>query len=359
MPPQTKPYRRYKARGTGSSAEGMEGLQALTQGAAAADRPEPVPLADPPKPPRRWWSFRGLGIWGWTWRVGVVVALGFVAWGVFGYLAIQGAVGEANARITASARAALTPGAAMMSSPQNTLIVGSDARPGETRSRADTIMIMRTDPGGGTIKWLSIPRDFRVDLPGYGPNKINAAYYFGGQKGIITAVRELTGLPIHHIVTVKFNGVKNLVDDIGGITVTNPTALRNCAYPGGTTVSFPAGQIDLNGDEALKFARVRKCDDDFHRAARQQALVSGVKSKMASLTGIPFAPWRGAAAIRAIGTDMGVTDLMKLGWIQWRLTSNQSDRTVLAGIPRTVNGISYVVGEPNQDEQQVAAFVRR
>jgi len=160
-------------------------------------------------------------------------------------------------------------------------------------------------------------------------------------------------------VVIKFNGVKRMVDDIGGITVSNPTAIKNCPYPGGTTVSFPAGQINLTGDEALQFVRVRKCDDDFHRAARQQAFVSGVKSRMASLSGIPFSPWRGAAAIRAIGTDMGVADLMKLGWLQWRLTSNPGDRTVLAGIPRTVNGVSYVLGEPNQDEQQVAAFVRR
>lgn len=359
MPPHTKPYRRFKARGAGKSSEGLDGLKSLTEGAAAAERPDPVPLSDPPKPPRKWWSFRGMGVWGWTWRVGVVVVLGLVAWGVFGFLAIHGAVDQANNRITASARQALTPGAAMLSSPQNTLIIGSDARPGETRSRADTIMIMRTDPGAGKVKWLSIPRDFRVALPGQGADKINAAYYFAGQRGIITAVRDLTGLPIHHLVTINFNGVKKMVDDIGGITVTNPTALSNCKYPGGTTVSFPAGQIDLNGDEALKFVRVRKCDDDFHRAARQQAFVTGVKGKMASLTTIPFSPWNGAAAIRAIGTDMGTTDLMKLGWLQWRLTSNPADRVVLAGIPRYVNGISYVVGEPNMDEQQIADFVRR
>ena len=149
------------------------------------------------------------------------------------------------------------------------------------RTRDSGACILPSKAGGGNVKWLSIPRDFRVDLPGHGPDKINAAYYYSGQKGIITAVRTLTGLPIHHIVVIKFNGVKRLVDDIGGITVNNPTAIRNCAYAGGTTVSFPAGQIDVNGDEALKFVRVRKCDDDFHRAARQQAFVNGVKGKLA------------------------------------------------------------------------------
>ncbi len=337
----------------------MDGLKALTAGAAAAERPEPVPLADPPKLPRRWWSFRGMGVWGWTWRAGVVVALGLVAWGVFGFLAIQGAVGHANSRISANAQQALTPAVTMLSSPQNTLIIGSDARPGETRSRADTVMVMRTDPGAGKVKWLSIPRDFRVDMPGQGTDKINAAYYLQGQKGVITAVRDLTGLPIHHIVTINFTGVKQMVDDLGGVTVNNPTALKNCQYAGGTTVSFPAGQLDLNGDEALKFVRVRMCDDDFHRAARQQALVVGIKAKLASLGNIPFAPWHGAAAIRAIGTNMGTTDLLKLGWLQWRLTADPADRIVLSGIPRYVNGIPYVIGEPNINEQQLAKFVRR
>ena len=87
--------------------------------------------------------------------------------------------------------------------------------------------------------------------------------------------------------------------------------------------------------------------------------MTGLKAKMASVTGVPFSPWNGAAAIRAIGTDMGVSDLVKLGWLQWRLQSSSDDRIVLAGMPRTVGGVSYVVGEPDLDEQQLAEFVRR
>jgi len=153
--------------------------------------------------------------------------------------------------------------------------------------------------------------------------------------------------------------VKRMVDEMGGVTVNNPTPVRDCPYSGGLTVSFPRGQIELDGERALQYVRVRKCDGDIKRAARQQAFVTGLKAKMASLTSIPVAPWNGAAAIRSIGTDMGTSDLMKLGWLQWRLRSDPRDRVVLAGIPRTVNGISYVVGEPDLDEQQVAEFVGR
>ncbi len=361
MPPQGKPYRRFKARGSGKSDEGLEGLQQLTTGVGAAERPERPPEVDPwaPKPDRHWWSLRGIGVWGWTWRVGTIVLLGVVAWGVLGFLSLRGAVADANARITPTAKAALSPAGPLLSSPQNTLVVGIDARPGETRSRADSIMVMRTDPGAGKVKWLSIPRDFRVDLPGVGTEKINSAYYFGGQKGIINAVRGLTGLPIQHIVVVRFNGVKKLVDELGGITVNNPTALKSCPYSGGITVSFPQGKVELDGERALQFVRVRKCDSDFYRAARQQAFVTALKGKMASVSSVPFAPWNGAAAVRSMGTDMGMSDLIKLGWLQWRLQADSKDRIVLAGIPRMVGGVSYVVGEPDLDEQQLAEFVGR
>lgn len=363
MPPQGKPYRRFKARGSGASAEGLEGLQHLTRGVGAAERPEAQqgrgPSAWDPQPERHWWSFKDIGPWGWVWRLGVVALLGIVTWGVLGFLSVRGAVSEANRRITPTAQKALSPAGPLLSAPQNTLIIGSDARPGETRARADSIMVMRTDPGAGKVKWLSIPRDFRVDLPGVGTEKINAAYYFGGQKGIINAVRGLTGLPIHHLVVVRFNGVKRMVDDMGGITVNNPTAIRNCPYSGGINVSFPRGQIDLDGERALQFVRVRKCDDDFHRAARQQAFVAGLKAKMAGITQVPFSPWNGAAAIRSIGTDMGMSDLVKMGWLQWRLQADSKDRYVLAGIPREVGGVSYVVGEPDLDEQQLAEFIGR
>jgi hypothetical protein len=60
-----------------------------------------------------------------------------------------------------------------------------------------------------------------------------------------------------------------------------------------------------------------------------------------------------------MGTDMGMSDLIKLGWLQWRLQSDSKDRIVLAGIPRKVGGVSYVVGEPDLDEKQLAEFVGR
>ena len=246
----------------------------------------------------------------------------------------------------------------MLGSPTNTLILGVDKRKGKTRSRADTILIMRTDPDSGRIKYLSIPRDWRVNLPGQGTQKINAAFFFGGQAGMIRAVKRLTGLPIHHLIVIKFTGFPKMVDALGGVTVTNPTAIVNCPYEAGRTVSFPAGQIELNGAQALEFSRVRKCDTDFNRALRQQAVVAGMKSKVLSLGGLWRAPWRGADVVRTLQTDIGTMDMVKLGWLQARLDQRKGDRILLTGEPQLIDGISFVVQtDPDLNERQIASFV--
>ena len=246
----------------------------------------------------------------------------------------------------------------MLGTPTNTLILGIDARPGEQRSRADTILIMRTNPDTGRISYLSIPRDWRVDLPVVGTQKINAAYYFGGQKSMINAVKRLTGVPINHIMIVRFSGFPKMVDALGGVTVTNSTALVDCPYEGGRTVSFPAGQIALDGARALEFARVRKCDGDFSRALRQQAVVAGMKKKVLSPVNIWRAPWRGAGVVRGLGTDIGTIDMVKMGWLQGRLKQEKSDRILLTGEPQMVGGVSYVVQtDPDRNEQEIAKFM--
>lgn len=392
MTQSPKPYRRFRARGS-ADAGGIEELRRLTEaergassadaprngthrppvgptprGASAAPAPTPPPVLDPDEVRRRrraleragrpWWSFRGLGPAGIVRRGAVVLLVACAVWAVAGYLALRGAVGDSNDRVQRDVPSLLARSDGMLSSPTDILVVGSDARPGETRSRADTIMVMRLDPDAGRIKYLSIPRDFRVYLgPRLGHEKINASFQYGGQSGIVKAVRRLTGLPIHHIMVVNFRGFPRLVDELGGVTVYNPTALTRCPYPGGRFVSFPKGRISLDGDEALVFARVRKCDTDFQRAARQQALVGALQKKVLSVGSLWKAPWNGAAVVRAITTDMGVDELAKLGWLQARLDQRPDDRIVLSGESQTIGGISYVVGDPTEDLDQIRRFV--
>lgn len=372
-----KPYRRFRAHGRADDG-GMDELRRLTErergdrpGAAGPAEVPPRPAQAPPRvrpaedrrrrralvrAGRPWWSVRGLGPRQIIGRGVLVLMCAFLVWAVAGYLAVRGAVSDSNDRITASARASLADAPGMLTNATNILIVGSDARPGETRSRADTIMVMRLDPGSGHIRMLSIPRDTRIELGRLGGEKINAAYYHGHQAGIIRAVRRLTGLPIHHIITVNFRGFPAVVDKVGGVTVNNPTPLSNCPYPGGRTVSFPGGEIDLDGARALEYVRVRKCDDDFQRDRRQQAFLAALKSKLASPWSAWRAPWNGAALVGTLSTDMGVNDLTKFAWLQWRLTQRPEDRYVLSGTPQNIGGVSYVITDPAQAAEQLRRF---
>ena len=381
----TKPYRRFRARGGEPYGDdGLDALRALTARASGVETPPRPPAGGGPRPeapPRKRrpsglerqqrremarqgrsrWSLRGLGPGGWIARGLVLLVVGFAVWAVFGYMALNSAVGEANSKITKSAYAALDkPSGGMLGTPENTLILGVDARKGQTRSRADTILIMRTDPGSGRIKYLSIPRDWRVELPRWGTQKINSAFFFFGQAGMIRAVKRLTGLPINHIMVIKFNGFPKMIDALGGISVYNPTAIKDCPYEAGQTVSFPAGRINLDGKEALVFSRVRKCDSDFARALRQQAVVAGMKSKVLSFGNLWRAPWNGAAVVRTLQTDIGTTDMVKMGWLQARLKQDKADRILLTGEPQYDNGIWYVVQtDPDLNERQIAKFVSK
>jgi LCP family protein required for cell wall assembly len=370
----TKPYRRYRARGgNGDGGGGLDELRDLTAAAKASTpappRPKPAKLSPGPvermqrreaaRRRRRWWSPRGKGVRGWTWRLVALAGLCLLVWLGAGLLTLDQAVNGANGRVTRGAQASLDPAAGgLLGTAHNTLIVGADALPGRTRSRADTILIMRTDPDAGRIRYLSIPRDFRVDLPRVGAAKINAAFALYGQQGIIRAVKRLTGLPIHHLIVLKFTGFEKMVAELGGVTVDNPTALEDCTYPGGRRVSFPAGRIRLDPADALVYARVRSCDNDFSRALRQQALLSAMKSEVFSVPSLWRAPWRGAGMVETMNTDIGTIDMVKFGWLQATLDQDPTDRILLSGEPLTMDGQSFVVAtDPDANEEEIARFM--
>ena len=370
-----KGYRRFRSRGGGpEGTDGLEALRAMTareagEAAAPPKRPrrDERPLSgdaaarerrrEALRAERRWYSLRGLSAGGWIARAAIVLLLAFAVWATAGFLALHGAVGDSNGRVAPAAKRALDPAPGMLGTPTNTLVLGVDARRGQTRSRADTIMVMRTDPDSGRLKYLSIPRDYRVEIPNRGPQKINAAFYFGGQAGAIRAVKRLTGIPIHHIIVIRFSGLAEMVDAVGGVTVNNPTAI-DCYYEAGQTVQFPAGEVSLDGERALQFARVRRCDDDLARARRQQLVVSALKDRVLSFGSLWKAPWQGADIIRSLQTDLGTVDVMKMGWLQARLRQDESDRIILSGEPLTVDGQSFIVStDPDRNEREIAAFL--
>jgi LCP family protein required for cell wall assembly len=169
-------------------------------------------------------------------------------------------------------------------SPQTILVLGSDRRFGDGKipPRSDTIIVVRLDPNKNATAILSIPRDLRVDIPGHGRDKINAAYAEGGPKLTVRTVKQLLQLPISHVVNVNFGGFQRAVNRLGCVYVDIDRRYFNAhGGPGGyATIDLKPGYQKLCGKDSLDFVRYRHTDDDFVRAARQQEFLRQAKDQI-------------------------------------------------------------------------------
>jgi LCP family protein required for cell wall assembly len=173
--------------------------------------------------------------------------------------------------------------------PQNILILGSDKRAGvefeEDPGRSDTTILLRLDPEKDKIAVLSIPRDLKVELPGGGIDKFNAAYAYGGPKETLQVVKELTGLPISHVVNVDFLGFVQAVYAIGCVftDVDRRYYHSNEGVPASeqyAEINVQPGYQLLCGKRALEYVRYRHTDTDIVRSARQQAFISDARQRI-------------------------------------------------------------------------------
>lgn len=174
--------------------------------------------------------------------------------------------------------------------PETILILGSDIRPNmdEEFGRSDTTILLRLDAGKNLISVMSIPRDLKVDIPGYGTEKFNGAYSFGGPKLTVQVVKELTGLQINHVVNIDFLGFVRAVDAIGCVytDVDRRYFHSNVGVPEEeqyAEINIQPGYQKLCGKKALQYVRYRHTDTDIVRSARQQSFLSQVRHQISPL----------------------------------------------------------------------------
>ena len=193
-------------------------------------------------------------------------------------------------------------------------------------------MLLRTDPDTHRLSYLSIPRDLRVEIPGYGTAKINAANQYGGPALTLATVRELTGLPIHHVVVVDFDGFRELIDALGGIDVNVPKPILSnkfdCPYAPARCASwdgwrFEKGKQHMDGRRALVYSRIRTnqldpSETDVTRGSRQQAVAEAVGDKIASFGTFLRLPFIGDSLAAPLATDLCAGQLVQLGWVRFR-----------------------------------------
>jgi len=360
-----KPYRVYR----GGRVKGRVPLERPQSRPGRPDRNGRSPSEPRVRRPRRRWS--------WKRRIGIALVallILFVVWGILGYLSFRSGVAKANERLQKTApgvERVLTPqSGAVISNPTTILMLGRDFANTDARvtdNHSDSIMILRTDPKHHRLAYLSIPRDLRVAIPGYGEQKINAAMQIGGPELVVRTIRGLTGnaLPINHVMIVDFAQFKQLIDNIGGIDVTVarpilsdkfecPYDARRCAtWPGWR---FAKGRQHMDGRRALIYSRIRvnqldPTDSDIKRGERQQQVVNAALHKLLSVSTFLKLPFDGKSLMAPLTTELSAWQFVQLGWVLKRASSSSTLHCRLGG----VSAGGDIVG--NEDNISVIAMV--
>ena len=300
--------------------------------------PQPIPRMLPPtKPPKKRRNLK---------QIVVIVLVVMLAYGAAVAAVFAKSVTKVNA----------LPDSNVSSSGTNYLLVGSDSRKGLTKKqqkqlhtgategqRTDTIMIMHV-PLIGTPTLVSIPRDSWVGIPGYGENKINAAFSYGGPELLITTVEAATGLHIDHYVEIGFAGVANTTDALGGVKLC-PTRNYEDVNSG---LNVKKGCQTMNGKQALAYVRMRYADPrgDLGRVDRQQEYIAAVAKKaMNPITWL--LPWRSFGAASEAGDSLtvskgtGIIDDARLAVAMGMISLGLGTATTVP----TVEGTYYVGGQ--------------
>jgi LCP family protein required for cell wall assembly len=295
------------------------------------------------------------------------VGIAALGWIVLSFLAFAVSAQLQSFKLSGEAKDALHGNPFLLPSAQTILVLGTDARPPDTKEhtesgssaapsqecfeqqahgdaphgkcgdgqfRADTLMLIRA--GGGTFNKLSIPRDSYAEIPGQTPQKINAAYAYGGAKLQIETVEQFLGIPIDHVAIVDFTGFEDLIDAVGGVNINlkhkfcTDIAGGSGGGQGGYTLRLGKGEHTLDGQEALVYARTREpspCPgpgksafsfgyNDTDRAKAQQEVINGIKDRLTDPLRLPYnfvkGPIIGWEAPKAFVSDMGFFTMPQL-----------------------------------------------
>lgn len=244
--------------------------------------------------------------------------------------------------------------------PATYLIVGSDSRenlPDDLEGsfgsfqgqRADVIILAQVVDG--RVQMLSLPRDLKVEIPGRGTDKINAAYAYGGGDLLIQTVQSDLGIPVSHYLEVEFGGFADIVDAVGGVELTFDNPTRDLK----TGLEAEAGTYQVDGATALAYVRSRQTEElvngewrsadggDIARTGRQREVLEAVIDKALSPAGVIRVP----SLVPAVSSSVQVGESTH----SWNLAvfgarfalAGESESMSVPVVISTEGGVSYVV----------------
>lgn len=199
-------------------------------------------------------------------------------------------------------------GTAAANGARNILLIGSDSREGEA-GRADTIMVLQLDGPSKKPKLISFMRDTLVTIPGYGENKINAAYAFGGADLVRQTLAENFGLETNYYAKVDFRSFEKVIDTLfpSGVAINAEKDMSK-----NLEVAIKQGQQQMNGLELLQYARFRMDEEgDFGRVRRQQQVMDAIFSEMKNPLAVLKLPYAAGKVLGYASTNLPMSFLLK------------------------------------------------
>jgi len=247
-------------------------------------------------------------------------------------------LGKSLMQVHRVAEAHFNPGSG---DPVFVLIVGNDARPGDIVSRGDALHLVGVNPTTGQATILNIPRDTWTNIPGHGVSKINDGYSYGGPVGQARAVSALVGVDIPFVISTGFDGLMEMVDELGGVDVDVPFAMADAdsgAY-------FRAGPNHFLGGEALAFSRNRHFDGgDFLRSEHQAMIIIAGLAKLRAEgpSAANTVKWLSVLLRNSTFDGASVPDLYRLGRLALSIDPANIRSVTMPGVVGTAGGASVV-----------------
>jgi LCP family protein required for cell wall assembly len=240
----------------------------------------------------------------------------------------------------------------------NFLLLGSGVEGlNDAADLTDTIMVASLNNQTSEVSLFSIPRDLYVTTKELGAMRINQIYMSGikeygpieGKMPIMREVEKITGLEIHYWAKINFNGLKQIVDALGGIEIDVKESIYDPSYPKDGTFSYEpfrisAGFQTLDGKTALKYARSRKTTSDFDRSRRQSEIIFGIKEKAKKLN-ILTNPGKITELYSSINqnfeTNLSLTEIISLAEIGQDINRDAIVSRSIHDDPATCGGFLY------------------
>lgn len=240
----------------------------------------------------------------------------------------------------------------------NILLLGADKRPGSNLFRTDTIILVTFNPESNRVNMTSFPRDLYVTLPGWGSNRINTAWVYGGYKMLSNTFKHNFGVKPDYYVLINFSSFKGIVDGLGGLDVNVGQPLSD--YRAGYWVNIPAGMVHMDADTVLWYVRSRKTSNDFARNRRQQEVLQAIFEKMLSMDAVKRAPELYDLYKDSVTTDLGLGDMLSYLPFAARLAESRAIKQYYVGPKQVYDWITpegAMVLLPNQ--QAVMQVIRK